>query len=361
MKPKNNFVLYHTHGIGKYDFSTISGEDLYAINEIAQERSCYLCPTIFLPKENIEKTEKLLEFFTKEKKKGNLDRIFGISLEGPMLGPNGGIPYGGVWDPTKEDWEKIVHFFKMGLKYMVITPDRFALNEEVENGFSFRDLVSSVYNNGGRIALGHFERGNPKRSAKRVKALLDFLESEYEPSEYLVLSDHFLNDMPRNFKHAYRTSDEKVNGEEELKSFLEIEWEESILEDLLGPVPAYLLKEAKDKRIMLALNFDGLHVDLNICKRIIDYVGDSSIIAMTDHIETDSILGQNLSEEVCPGLLYRPDGVLAASAVVQEKQVENMIKCGISGKSIDKLFFSNPYEATNYVPVKRKKEAISNP
>ena len=49
-------VLFHTHGLDRFDFSDLTGRDLLSLNEIAARRDVLLCPTVYI----IE--EKLSEF-----------------------------------------------------------------------------------------------------------------------------------------------------------------------------------------------------------------------------------------------------------------------------------------------------------
>lgn len=346
-------VLFHTHGIGRIDFSSMSLEDLYEIDHIAKNRALYLCPTVFLLRNNMKTFRSLLESFSEMSNAKKISRILGFSLEGPMLCQNGGTPIGGIWTPIKEEWIEIISWFNFGLKYIVISPDLISLEKEICSGFTFANLIDLIYDSGGRIALGHFSHNFPAQSADRILAILDYLESRYFSSPYLVLTDHFLNDMPRNFKHAFRTDEELLNRDIQISEFMNKTWEDRLLISILGPVPATLLKAANDNRLALALNFDGLHVDLAICKKIVQYLGHSNIIAITDHTETNSILGELLSSTICQGLLYQSDGILAASATTHEQQLENMIRIGIDSKDIETMFYHNPLNALTYVPIRR--------
>lgn len=346
-------VLFHTHGIGRIDFSSMSPEDLFEIDHIAFNRSLYLCPTVFLLRNNMRAFRSLLENFSEMSTTKKISRILGFSLEGPLLCQNGGTPRGSIWTPVKDEWIEIISWFNFGLKYIVISPDLISLEEEVSSDFTFANLIDLIYDSGGRIALGHFSHNFPAQSANRILEILDHLESKYTSSPYLVLTDHFLNDMPRNFKHAFRTDEELINRDIQISRFLNTTWEDHLLNNLLGPVPATLLKAAKDKRLALALNFDGLHVDLAICKRIVQYLGQSNIIAITDHTETRSILGELLSSTICQGLLYQSDGILAASATTHEQQLNNMLGIGIEYKDIEAMFYSNPLNALSYVPIRK--------
>lgn len=350
----NDFVLFHTHGLGKFDFSSLTKSDLSAIDQIASERYAYLCPTVYLKQESIEAFRDLFIAFSEMKRLEKLSRLLGFSIEGPFLGTHGGIPKGSTWHPTVEQWQEITSWFSLGLKYIVLAPDLFALTEELESGFTFANLLSLIYDSGGRVALGHFSGALPDKSAERVNEVLDYIESRYFPSPYLVLTDHLFNDMPRNFQHTFRTASTRALRDRELTRILNSPWEKSLLPSLLGSVPAALLRATRHNRLTPALNFDGGHVDLTICRRVVDYLGASRVIAMTDHTEIQMLAGEPLSKDIDTNLFYRGDGVLAASAVNHEQQLHNMVRIGIDSAAIHELFFQTPLAALNYVPQRRK-------
>ena len=353
-------VLFHTHGLGKFDFSNMSISDLFEIDDLAAKRSVFLCPTIFLSKNNIHSFSILLKSFSQYSKDNLLPRIIGFSIEGPMLGQNGGTPSDGVWEPNLEEWLEIISWFDLGLKYIVLSPDGLSLNENLIDGFTLGNLLDSIYIAGGRVALGHFSHEFPEQSAKRIANLLDYIEKKYHRSPYLILTDHFLNDMPRNFKHAFRHQEECEIRDIEISRFLNTAWQDHLLTNILGSVPATLLLAAKEGRLSLALNFDGLHVDLAICQRIVQYLGGKNIIAMTDHTEINSILGELLSSTVCSGLLYQGNGVLAASATTHEQQLDNMRSIDICPNDIELMFYRNPLEALKYKPISKSVQTEIN-
>jgi hypothetical protein len=349
----SDFVLFHTHGLGKFDFSSLNKFDLPAVDRIASERSVYLCPTVYLKESNIGLLRDLLMAFSDMREIGQLPRLLGFSIEGPLLGSHGGVPKGSTWYPTVEQWREITSWFSLGLKYIILAPDLFTLTEEVCPKFTFANLLELIYGVGGRVAVGHFSRNSPEESARRLDEVLDYIESLYCPSPYLVLTDHLFNDMPRNFRHAFRNASTRASRSEELIRILGTTWEDNLLPSLLGSVPAALLRAAINNRLTPALNFDGGHVDLLICRRVMDYLGSSRVIAMTDHIEVQMLAGEPLSKDISTNLFYRGDGVLAASAANHEQQFSNMVSIGISSAEIQQLFFQTPLAALNYTPQKR--------
>ncbi|MEQ1864873.1 MAG: hypothetical protein ABL996_09490 [Micropepsaceae bacterium] len=349
----NETVLFHTHGLGPFDFSSLIGAQLNALDDLAASRSAYLCPTIYLMPEKVAPTRTLLAEFAAVRAAGGLQRTLGFSIEGPVLGARGGIPTGSVWNPTAEKWREIASWFHLGLKYIVVSPDLLGLDEELERGFTFSDLLTLIYDAGGRVALGHFAGISPTESAIRVVRLLDYLESRYEPSPYLILTDHLFNDMPRNFRHAFRSPAELAARDAELAKVLNRAWVATDLSNLLGPVPSTLLAAAKAGRLTPSLNFDGGHVDLAICKRVIEYLTPSRIIAITDHTEIDVLAGESLTKHADIDLYFRGDGVLAASSANHERQRQNMIRIGLDETAIADMFYRTPLAALNFAPRRR--------
>ena len=348
-------ILFHTHGIGAFDFSVMNREQLVLVDRLAEQRHAYLCPTIYLKEERVRAQGQLFRSFAELKASGELRRFLGFAIEGPVLGPRGGIPRGSVWQPTYRQWDELCSWFPLGLKYIVMAPDVLAIEDRVDEELCFADLLSRIYDAGGRIALGHFAGERPADSARRTMDVLDYLEANYHTSRYLVLTDHLFNDMPRNFQHAFRGEVARRNRRQALLPLLAHPWDPSELESLLGPVPAVLVNAARNERLTPALNFDGGHVDLEICRRVVEFLGNDRVIAMTDHTETLSLAGEPLTLDPEGTLLYRGDGVLAASAVRHEQQVENMRQLGMSAASINRLFFETALEALSFAPAPRGK------
>ena len=350
-------VLFHTHGIDGFDFSDIGASDLTRINEIAAESHTHLCATVYLTQAHFAAFGDLMRTFAELKSAGALPCFIGFAIEGPVLGPKGGTPTGSVWRPTGTQWLEMVGWFSLGLKYVVIAPDVLSLDEEVDSGLTFGDLLTLIYDSGGRVALGHFGAHSADQSVTRLHEVLAHIEGSYEPGPYLVLTDHLFNDMPRAFRHAFRSPSDREQRQAELERLL-VRWTPSALPSLLGPLPAALLAAAVEQRLTPSLNFDGGHVDLEICRRVVDYLGEERIIAITDHTEVCSLAGEELSKDHFTGLLYRSDGVLAASSVTQEQQRENMRSIGLSESAINLAFSETPLAALSFVPCKRRSQTI---
>lgn len=345
----DKYVLFHTHGLGRFDFSTMEGSDLPAINTLAAERQAYVCPTVYLAREMVRPFKRVLERFAEGSSRGEFPRILGFAVEGPVLGPKGGTPTGSVWKPDAQQWAELTSCFALGLKYIVISPDAVALDEELDAGFTFGDLISLVYGSGGRIALGHFsDNVAVSESAGRIGEILAFIEARFRRSPYLVLTDHLFNDMPRSFRHAFRSDADRLSRERELAPVLESPWLPSTLPNLLGAVPAALIDAAREGRLTPSLNFDGGHVDLDVCRQVVRYLGASRVIAITDHTEIVSLAGEALTR--AGELLYRHDGVLAASGVCHEMQRMNMLGIGLSDAEISQAFYATPLAALQFRP-----------
>lgn len=347
-------VLFHTHGLGGFDFSALTAADLPLVNSLAADRNVLVCPTVYLTEDGFSGFSDLLESFGRLKRAGHLERILGFAIEGPLLGPKGGTPTGSVWRPTGTQWREIASWFSRGLKYVVMSPDILSLHDDVDDDFTFSDLIMLMYSSGGRVALGHFEGRSPAISAKRLVDLLDCIEASFEPSPYLILTDHLFNDMPRAFRHAFRTVEECAGRQAELAKHGPETWKAASLADLLGPVPAALLMAARQRRLTPSLNFDGGHVDLAICQLTVEFLGIGRIIAMTDHTEVLTLAGEPLSLDAATRLLYRADGVLAASSVRHEEQLQNMRTIGMSPTAIALALYETPLEALMFEPCPRK-------
>jgi len=344
--------LYHVHGLGPFDFSSLRPDDLLPVQAIAAERDMEVLPTIFLGRNALSTLTEVHKAYDELREAGEVPNIAGFAVEGPLLGPLGGIPREGKWIPTVQEWESLVDLGRLGLRYIVMAPDAMALDEEIRDGFTFGDLLTRFYDNGVKVALGHFHHGDPERSARLTREVIKFLHERYESSPYLVLTDHLFNDMPRNFTHTWRTDEELVHRQTQLDAFLAHDWETSDLGELLGPVPAELLAATREGLLTPCLNFDGKHVDLEVCRLAVGYLGSDRLIALTDHIEVDQMANEKLTKAP-NGLWMRNDGVVAAGSTGYERQLENMATIGITGDAATKLFDTVPRAAIQF-PIRRR-------
>lgn len=336
-------MLYHVHGVGPIDFSSMTPDDLDGIDAIARERGVALVPTIFLRPEYLDIFAAVCQRWHQRREDGELAHIAGFGVEGPLLGVSGGVPPAGCWMPNTETWRRIAALGDLGLGYLVIAPDALALDEEIEPGFCFGDLVDLLQQHGVRLALGHFRHDDPERSAAMTQALIDYV-APAGGDRYRLVTDHLYNDMPRAFVHAWRTPEARRDRPAQLAAVLDRPWRPDTLAEVLGPVPATIIQAALDDRLTPMLNFDGNHVDLEICRATVDYLGVQRIIGITDHIEVLDMAGEQL-HAAQNGLLLRGDNIVAAGSTGLEAQMANMRGLGLSDAEIDQLVRLNPQRA----------------
>lgn len=340
--------LYHFHGIDGFDFSDLSPGDLPAVQDAAATRGYGIVPTVYLRRENLPRTVEIMKEYDRLAQAGAVPNIAGFAIEGPLLGPQGGIPRAGRWYPTAREWADIASLGPLGLRYIVMAPDAMALEERIDDGPTFAGLLTSFYEQGLRIAVGHYHRDAPERSARRLREVLDFLHNRYESSPYLVLTDHLYNDTPRNFVHSWRTPDEWARRDAQLRRTLEPDWDEADLRQLLGPVSAEMLSAARQSLLFPCLNFDGYHVDLEICRRTVDYLGVERLVALTDHTEVATMAQEPLTRSGHNPLWLRDDGAVAAGSSGYEQQRRNMLSIELDEAAVERLFLTNPVAAVGY-------------
>jgi len=333
-------VLFHVHGLGEFDFSSLRPEDLPAIQRAAVDRGVDLVPTIFLRQNWLGACVALIRSYSSAREQ--FPNILGFAIEGPLLGPSGGTPRSAAWMPTVDEWQTIASLGSLGLRYLVLAPDAMDTRDLVARGCRLIDLIELFSEHDVRIALGHFERSNPERSAERALSLIEAIHDVRGLDRFNVLTDHLYNDMPRNFTHAWR-GEAKVQRAVELEQFLGTSWVPGDLNGLLGPVPSALLEAARGGRLLPCLNFDGYHVDLAICRRTVDFVGADSLIAITDHTETVAMAGEELHPADDSSLWYREDEIVAAGRMDLDWQIKNMRAIELSEREIDLMTNTNPH------------------
>ncbi len=340
--------LYHFHGIDDLDFSSISPKDLPRLQKAAEARDYVILPTVYLRRENLPRLVEVLREYHRLEEAGAVPNVAGFAVEGPLLGPQGGIPRAGRWYPSAEEWATIASLGPLGLRYLVMAPDAMELEDRIDNGPTFADLLVSFYEQGVRIAVGHYHRDAPERSAKRLRSVLEFLHGRYESSPYLVLTDHLYNDTPRNFTHAWRTPEARVNRAAELRRVLDPDWHETDLRELLGPVSAEMLRSARESLLFPCINFDGYHVDLEICRRTVEYLGTDRLIALTDHTDVATMAQEELQRSEHNPLWLRDDGAVAAGSSSYEQQRKNILSIGFDDAAVQQMFVTNPVAVIGY-------------
>lgn len=327
----------HCHGVGVYDFTEISDLNLEHINNILKERQEKKILTIYLPKQNFDEFILFMNKFWDGKCKGEYSHIIGISLEGPLLASHGGTPEIGVWQPTKKEWEKIANCGKLGLIYVIFSPDASMKNEKIYPESTLW-IAQALFEKQVLPAAGHFLKSNPADSALRLKDIYQYIEN----NDGMTITDHLYNDMPHNFKHAWRTPEEKNNRNQELKAQNIDQWQLDNLEDCLGLVPATMIRYAKKGILKIAMNFDGEHLDLAIVKRTVELLGAENILMMTDSIESKKLAGRKLEVKNYNNLLYQNTGIVAAGTSNVNRQIQNMVEIGLSDEQINKITKQNP-------------------
>jgi N-acetylglucosamine-6-phosphate deacetylase len=332
-------VLFHVHGIGEYDFSSLAPGQLAGVQAEATRRAIEVVPTIFLRREWLDSCQALLARYAADAPL--LPNILGFAIEGPLLGPEGGTPRAAAWSPSVDEWKRIAALGRLGLRYLVLAPDAMALDDRLRPGFRFADLVALLHDNGINVALGHFLRGDPDRSADRALGLIAYANALGGSRTANVLTDHLYNDMPRSFTHAWRGPD-RERRDAELGEFLKRPWHEAGLRELLGAVPAALLIAARNRELLPCLNFDGAHVDLEICRRTVDFAGAENLIAITDHTECASMAGESLRRVDRSTLWYREDDVVAAGSQGVELQIRNLRAIGMTPHEVSLVLSANP-------------------
>ncbi len=338
-------VLFHVHGIGSHDFSSMTPDALHEIHQIANNRGVDVIPTIFLRPDYLPELTRVLKAWVEARERGDLASILGFGIEGPLLGTSGGVPPAGCWLPDAATWRALAALGDIGLRYIVIAPDALELDEVLDGDLTFGTLIELFYHHGVRLALGHFRHTNPSVSARRTEAVIDAVEQLTHGQPDVLVTDHLFNDMPRAFTHAWRTEEERAHRDEELGAFLTRPWEPDSLADVLGPVPASIVAAARAGRILPMLNFDGDHVDLEICRRTVEYVGADRLIAITDHIEVDAMAGEDLALAASSSLMLRSDGRVAAGTTDLTKQAEHMRGIGLDEAQINELVSQVPRRA----------------
>ncbi len=326
-------VEFHFHGIGHFDFSAMEPNDLPQVNAFMRDAKIYGIPTIFLAYERFGHFLELMDVFAQLKFDGGLPNILGIALEGPMLSSIGGTPQTGNWLPTVAEWEQIAACGEKGLVYVVLSPD-FMLQGSLLRGTmtaahpSLETIVRLLIEAGVRPSLGHFQKQSPRESRRSIEQIIAIAKQIHPmpPAAAPIVTDHLFNDMPRGFTHTWRTAEEKARREQELREspIQYLRWDN--LAEVLGEVPAVLLRGAHDGYIEIALNFDGDHVDLEICKKVVDLLDGRHIICMTDSTQTNRLGEHVLSRSEHNTLWYQQNGIVAAGSQGIYQQIANIAR-----------------------------------
>lgn len=352
--PANGYVVaslpveFHCHGLGNHDFSDSLFFNLYELNEHLCQEGVICVPTIFLPQGRLGPFIEFMETLAAGKRQGELEYIAGVALEGPLLAASGGTPETGHWRPNEVEWRLLASCGALGLKYMVISPDALGGENGFPGGYadsslSLVEIIRLLLDGGVRPALGHFQKSDPVSTARLVQQVVD-IGASYGSASFAgaVLTDHLFNDTPLVFRHAWRTPDERRQRDRELLEVRLAEWTLDGLDRLAGPVPGLLMRAASEGKITICLNFDGDHVDLEICRKVIELVGPQGIVAMTDGTNARALGGQPIHRVPYNTLYYQEAGVVAAGSSSIDLQIENLHGIGVGEADIWKMISFNP-------------------
>lgn len=343
-------IDFHCHGIADFDFADLASLELDAVETVLASSGLQCILTVYVSQDAFEKLIGLLEYSSRS----DFKQILGIALEGPLLSSIGGTPRQGAWIPTRQQWERLVRAGSGTLRYVVLSPD--VLVDSAGTGSPLSqghylatvdEVVAMLVRAGICPAFGHFDKSDPGASAAAVRRLLNVVEREnskqLQPTP--VVSDHLMNDMPSLVRYAWRTPSSRSLRSEEISLLRLDEWRLEKLFQQLGPVPATLLQAAYTGEMMACLNFDGEHVDLAICQRIVELIGVDNIIAITDRVEGRHLAGRPLRMTPDSTLLYQQDGLVAAGSQDLATQGRNMRSIGCTEVDVWKLVAFNPMRA----------------
>ena len=336
-------VEVHCHGFGPVDFSDLDALDLDRLEAAGVAEGVCVIPTLYLHRDSLDAFDAMMGAYAARRADGELRRIVGIALEGPLLASHGGTPAATVWLPTRREWERLAASGRNGLVYTVMSPDAFARGSGLEGEIDasaprFEDFVPLLVSSGVRPALGHFSRKDPSRSAASVERIIDLAwQSGWNRSGLPVVTDHLFNDMPLAIRHAFRTRQARAERDETVASYRLEEWTMDRADEILGPVPAAIMRNAAAGRIAACINFDGEHVDPDIAKRAIELMGTENTMIMTDRCDSARLGRQRLHHEADNTLWYQQDGVVAAGSQPLSRQVTNAREHGFRDDEIWQL------------------------
>jgi hypothetical protein len=222
-----------------------------------------------------------------------------------------------------------------GLRYVVLSPDAFLPGSAMSEAAPQFDgdigqIVGMLVEHGVRPALGHFQKSSPSESARCIRRAVTAVKSLPGSRVSQLLTDHLFNDMPRRFVHSWRDTASRERRGRELEELHLAEWTLERLPEVVGEVPAALMQAAVAGDVVVCLNFDGEHVDLDICRRVVELLGPQSVIAMTDRLDIDRLAGVPLQRSQENSLWYQPSGIVAAGSSSIDLQMANIRSLGFN-------------------------------
>lgn len=339
-------IEFHCHGLRGMDFSNFQNLDLARADEAARLEGVLCVLTMFLPQRDLDRFGRFMQAYDQYRKAHPETHLVGVALEGPLLASVGGTPEQGNWSPSRYVWEQIAGWGNRGLKYVVLSPDAYlrgsCLAEHASESPSIAEIVTVLLSHGVTPALGHFQRSDPSASANSVATVIAAAKRHGKQ----ILTDHLFNDMPLNFRHAWRTKAERSQRDTVALAQELDTWTPENLTSKLGPVPATLIYAAREGLAILCVNFDGDHVDHLICKRLQTLVAKDKMIAMTDRIETPTLAGATLTRSATNSLWYRPNGTTVAAGTTSiDHLMRHLREMGSDERTIWHLASIVPSEA----------------
>ncbi|WP_189831217.1 hypothetical protein [Streptomyces zaomyceticus] len=344
-------VEVHCHGFAGVDFSEFSLLDLELLERVCAREGVLSIPTLYLHHDRLGEFEKFMHRYDAMRRAGRVPHVVGVALEGPLLSSHGGTPADTVWAPTRSEWERLARLGEHGLCYMVVSPDAFSPashfhGQTFDRHPGFEWIVPMLLGHGVRPALGHFNRADPLLSARSVEDIVDIAwDSEWQGLGTRVVTDHLFNDMPLLIRHAFRTTRARSTREATLASYDLPGWTLDAMDEIAGPVPAAIMREAAAGRIAACVNFDGEHVDLAIAGRAVSLMGPENSMMMTDRCDSARLGGQELTRGEENGLWYQPGGIVAAGSQPLARQMRNATGCGIEGGPLRDLASGTAHRA----------------
>lgn len=341
-------IEFHCHGISDFDFSRFDPAVIEPIERHLETIGCRCVLTGFLPRDRIARFRDFCTELAAQKRAGAVNHIIGVALEGPALSSIGGTADDGNWLPTQAEWEAIATDNPV-LEYVVLSPDmlhpaspllrhRTAATPEV-------DWIMALFAaTGVAPSIGHVLHTAPGATARAIRDMVEaYVDAPTTLPRRAVVTDHLFNDMPKRFKHAWRSRSEKNSRDVEVQQLRIEEWQRENVVSVLGEVPGTILQLAFAGLVVPSLNFDGDHVDLAICRKVVDLVGADRLIAMTDLVAASRMLcGKTLSMSFENTLMYQDGGIVAAGSQGIFRQMTNIRATGVSEHTVWQLSTFTP-------------------
>lgn len=342
-------IEFHCHGLGNQDFSRFDEIDLDLLDRDAAAEGLTCVPTLYLPYSRLDAFVDWMGMFARIRDR--LPHVGGIALEGPLLASFGGTPEQGIWSPTKREWERLAQCGAQGLQYIVLAPDAMTTGSALLPGQSWEHpslewIITTLVEHGVRPALGHFHKLDEVGSAACIDEAVEVSHRLVgAPRGGLIVTDHLFNDMPVRVPYAWRGPDAKRRRDNEVAALDLASWTLSSADSVLGPVPGGLLRHAAEHRLIVSINFDGEHVDIDIAIRAAQLAGESSVIAMTDRSDVPVLGGQALTKPLGSTLWYQEGGIVAAGSQHISEIIDRLRNHGVEEDDILKMVALTPARA----------------